>query len=58
VLPGRSVTFTSAAQPGAPTFKLAYELTAPGVLSVSFMMAPPGGAPFQPIATGILTKAG
>jgi len=57
VQPGRSVTFTSAIQPGAPVFRLAYELTAPDALIVTFGMIPPGGA-FQPIAVGTLRRGG
>lgn len=55
VSPGRSVTFTSAAA-GAPVFRLTYAVTAPGAMSVSFGMIPTGGAPFRPIATGVLRK--
>ena len=36
VVAGRSVTFTSASQPNAPTFRLQYSLTAPRTLSVAF----------------------
>jgi hypothetical protein len=57
VRPGRSVTFTSTIQPGAPVFRLAYELTAPDALIVTFGMIPPGGA-FQPIAVGTLRRGG
>jgi len=57
VHPGHAVTFTSAAQPGAPVFRLAYELTAPDALIVTFGMIPPGGA-FQPIAVGTLRRGG
>ena len=57
VRPGRSVTFTSAVQPGAPVFRLAYELTSPDALVVTFGMIPPGGA-FQPIAVGTLRRGG
>jgi hypothetical protein len=56
VEPGAAVTFTSAASPDAPTFRLAYRLTAPDRLSVWFGMAPPGGQDFRPIATGELRK--
>jgi hypothetical protein len=59
-VPGKLVTFLSAAGQG-PQFKLTYELTAPGTLSVNFVMLPPGqsGQPAQPerpIATGTLKK--
>ena len=57
VRPGRSVTFTSAIQPGAPVFRLAYELTAPDALVVTFGMIPPGGT-FQPIAVGTWRRGG
>jgi hypothetical protein len=56
VEPGVAVTFTSAARPGVPTFRLAYRLIAPDRLSVWFGMAPPGGEDFRPIATGELRK--
>jgi hypothetical protein len=56
VEPGVAVTFTSAASPGAPTFRLAYRLTAPDRLSVWFGMASPGGGDFRPIAVGELRK--
>ncbi len=56
VRPGRSVVFISDASPGAPTFRLSYDLTAPGQLTVSFSYAAPGSSAFQPIATGVLTK--
>ncbi len=57
VAPGRSVTFSSAAAPGAPAFRLTYAATAPGMMTVTFGMVPPGDAPFQPIATGSLRRA-
>ena len=56
VVPGKSVTFASAAQPGVPVFKLGYTLATPAMLSISFSMAPPGSTGFHPIATGTLTK--
>ena len=55
--PGRGVTFTSAARPDAPTFRLAYTLRAPTTLDVAFSMAPPGSDTFRPIAAGSLEKA-
>ncbi|HLI78220.1 MAG TPA: hypothetical protein VKV02_14835 [Acidobacteriaceae bacterium] len=48
VVPGKSVAFSSAHQPGAPMFKLTYTLTAPDTLSVAFGMTPPGGDHLQP----------
>lgn len=54
--PGRAVIFTSAAQPGAPVFRLAYTLDNPKTLAVNFSMAPPGGGPFHAIAIGTLKK--
>lgn len=56
VVPGKSVVFSSAKQPGAPVFGLAYTLTAPDTLSVTFGMTPPGTTTFNPIATGTLRK--
>lgn len=56
VEPGAAVTFTSAASPGVPAFRLAYRLVAPDRLSVWFGMARPGGGDFRPIATGELRK--
>jgi hypothetical protein len=53
---GRKVIFTSTAPPGAPSFRLSYELTAPKVLTLTFGMIPPGGADFRPIASGTLRK--
>ncbi len=57
VAAGHSVTFTSAAQPNVPVFRLRYELADPRTLAVAFQMARPGSTDFQPIATGSLTKA-
>jgi hypothetical protein len=54
---GKSVTFTSRAETGAPTFRLAYALEGARTLSVLFSMAPPGSVEFRPIATGTLEKA-
>jgi hypothetical protein len=54
---GQSVVFATPVQPGAPTFRLAYELSAPRRLGVSFSMAPPGSLRFRPVATGTLTRA-
>jgi hypothetical protein len=56
VTPGRAVVFSGAAQPGQPSFRLTYELKAPGELAVDFGMVLPGGA-FRPIAAGTLKKA-
>jgi hypothetical protein len=56
VSPGRAVTFVSAASPTAPTFRLSYVLSHPGVMDIDFSMAPPGTTDFHPIATGSATK--
>ena len=56
VVPGKSVTFSSAQRPGLPVFSLTYALTAPDTLSVTFGMTPPGASTFNPIATGTLHK--
>jgi len=58
VAPGHSVTFTSAAQPGAPMFRLSYTVKAPDTLAIVFGMIPPGGAAFRPIATGEIRRSG
>jgi hypothetical protein len=58
VTPGHAVTFTSAASPQAPTFKLAFTLVSPRTLGIDFSMAPPGGADFHPIATGTAHREG
>jgi hypothetical protein len=52
---GQSVTFTGAPGQG-PVFHLSYEAKGPKALAVSFGMTAPGGGPFQPIATGTLTR--
>jgi hypothetical protein len=57
IVPGKSVAFTSGALPGAPTFRLTYELTDAGTLTVRFEMAPPAQTTFHPIAEGSLKKA-
>ncbi len=56
VTPGRSVVFITAPHPGAPVFRLAYMVTSPTTLALSFSMIPPGGAGPHPIATGTLQK--
>ena len=53
---GRAVTFTSAISADAPTFRLAYTLTAPKTLAIDFAMAAPGSRDFHPIATGVVAK--
>jgi hypothetical protein len=58
IVAGRSVTFASETQAGAPAFRLSYTLAGPATLAVSFSMAPPGTTEFHPIATGTLTKGG
>jgi hypothetical protein len=52
IIPGRSVVFTSSAPPGAPRFRLTYQVTGPQVVAINFSMAPPGQDAFQPIAVG------
>jgi hypothetical protein len=54
--PGKSVTFTSASQPGAPIFQLTYELKAENTLTVTFGHIPPGQTAFHAIAVGTLKK--
>ena len=56
VVEGKSVTFSSAPQKGAPTFQLTYELSEPDTLSVSFGMRQGDHSAFQPIASGTLKK--
>ncbi len=58
VQPGRSVSFTSAASPGAPTFRLAYTLVGADTLDIAFAMIPPGGDGARPIATGTAHRDG
>jgi hypothetical protein len=56
IVPGKSLTLTGAPL-GGPTFRLTYELGAPGTLAVSFGMVPPDGkGAFHPIASGTLKK--
>jgi hypothetical protein len=55
VVPGKSVVFSSGTGAG-PAFRLSYALQAPGVLTVTFGMTPPGEGAFHPIATGKLRK--
>jgi hypothetical protein len=57
VEPGRSATFTSVAQSGAPQFRLTYLKTDPSTLSVTFAMAMPGSSDFRPVASGTIAKA-
>ena len=46
------VSFTSASQPGAPRFRLSYELAADGILHGEFAMTQPGQADeFHPYAS-------
>ncbi len=54
--PGRSVVFTSKAQPGAPRFRLSYAVEDPRTLALDFSMSPPGQTAFQPIAQGHLHR--
>jgi hypothetical protein len=52
IVPGRSVVFTSSSAPGAPRFRLGYEVKGPEVVAIDFAMAPPSQDSFQPIAVG------
>ena len=56
---GKSVTFMGVndARDRGPTFKLTYDMKAPGMLAVDFGMTPPGGSEFHAIATGTLKRA-
>jgi hypothetical protein len=56
VISGKSATFTSARQAGAPVYRLTYDLQATDTLAVSFAMMPPGQSSFIPIATGTLKR--
>jgi hypothetical protein len=56
VTPGRSVVFRSAPQPGAPSFRLTYEVAPGDALAVKFEMAPPGESAFKPVAEGQMTR--
>jgi hypothetical protein len=55
VAPGKSVTFTSAAN-GGPVFTLRYEMKPPDTLAITFGITPPGESAFHPIAVGTLKK--
>ncbi len=57
IVPGKSVTFTTGAAPGAPTFRLIYTKVGQDLV-ISFAMAPPGQASFHPIADGTLHRGG
>jgi len=57
VVPGKSVVFMTATTPGAPTFRLRYELTGPMTLAILFEIAPAGQTSFHPIASGTLFKS-
>jgi len=57
VVPGKSVTFTSASAPGAPSFQLHYEVQSPNALAVTFGIIPPGQTAVRPIAAGTLKKS-
>jgi hypothetical protein len=56
VTPGRSVVFRTAAQPGAPSFRLTYEAAPGDRLAVKFEMAAPGATAFQPVAEGEMVR--
>lgn len=57
VQPGRSVTFSTAAREGAPTFRLTYALAPGGQVAVKFEMAQPGGGGFRTVAEGEMKRA-
>lgn len=57
VTAGRAVRFESETRPGAPTYRLSYDLVSPDALKVDFTMAAPGGVDFRPVATGTLRRA-
>jgi len=57
IVPGRSVVFTSSRAPGAPRFRLSYEVTGPQIVAIDFAMAPPGLDAFQAIAVGHMHRA-
>jgi hypothetical protein len=54
---GKSITFTSVTQTGAPTFRLRYEAQSPDTLAVTFGIIPPGQTAVRPIAAGTLRKS-
>jgi len=56
VQPNRSVQFTSAAQPGAPVFRLTYTEASPDNLAIKFEMEPPGQSVFRSIAEGTMHR--
>jgi hypothetical protein len=56
IVAGKSVTFSSASRPGAPTFRLSYELQGTDTLAITFGMIPPGQAAFHLIARGTAKK--
>ena len=57
IVPGKSVTFMSTAQPSAPSFQLRYEVQSPDALALTFGMIPPGQTVVRPIAAGTLHKS-
>ena len=57
VVPGKSVTFTSAAVPGTLSFQLRYEVQSPDAVAITFGMIPPGQTAVRPIAAGTLKKS-
>ncbi len=56
VTAGKSVVFTSVPQPGAPTFRLSYTVTAPDAMDVAFAVIGPGQTAYHDIATGTLHR--
>ncbi len=57
VQPGRSVTFSTVARDGAPSFRLTYALEPGDQVAVKFEMAPPGGSAFKTVAEGEMKRA-
>ncbi len=56
VVPGKSVVFSSAANAGAPVFRLSYALQDARTLSIGFGMIPPGQTELREIARGTARK--
>ena len=52
------LSFTSAARPGAPAFRLTYRVLAADRLGVAFDIAPPGSETFTPYVSGVMRRTG